>query len=117
MRGCQVVQPLQEPQRLLGLLLGEQDPGQDQVLGLPRIAWLVVGMQAALVRPAGGRCDLALGQQQPSRLRRDGVEPGGHVRARGDPPGLVHRRQGPSVVARACRIQAKVTRPVANGGV
>jgi hypothetical protein len=100
LRGRQVVQPPQKSERLLGCLPGEQDPGQDQVLGLPGIAGLVVRVQATLVRPAGGRRDIALGQQQPRPLRRDGVEQGGHVRARRDPPGLFHRLQGASMVAR-----------------
>ena len=35
------VQPLKEPERPVGLLLGEQHPRQHQILALPRIARLV----------------------------------------------------------------------------
>ena len=87
------MQPPQQRKRRTEAVLGEQHPGQHQILRLPRVARLVIRAEAAFFHPAGGRGDLALGQQQPGPLRRDGVEQAG--RARRDQPGLAHRRQGP----------------------
>src|SRR6266542_271601 len=72
-------QPLQQPQRLVGPVLGEQHPRQHQVLRLPGVARLVVWAEAALPGPAGGCGGVALGQQQPRPLRRDRVEQAGYA--------------------------------------
>jgi hypothetical protein len=69
--------------------LGHQHPRQHQILRLPGIARLVVRAKATLVCPPGGRGEVALGQQQPRPLRRDGVDQAGQGRARRDPPGLL----------------------------
>ena len=115
--GGRRVQPPQQRERRGGAVLGEQHPGQHQILRLPRVARVVIRAEAAFFHPAGGRSDLALGQQQPRPLRRDGVEQAGHSRARRHPPGLAHRLQRTSVVPWACRIHARAARPVASGWV
>jgi hypothetical protein len=93
------VQPLQQRERRARAVLGEQHPGQHQVLGLPRVAGFVVRAEAAMLRPAGGCGDLALGQLQPGPLRRDRVEQAGHARARPGLHGLLHRLPGAGRVA------------------
>ena len=81
-----------------GAVLGEQNPGQHQILPLPLVARVVSRAEAPFLRPAGGRGDVALGQQQPRPLRRDRVQQAGHRRARRDPPGLAHRLQGARLI-------------------
>jgi hypothetical protein len=92
------VQPLQQGERRGGAVLGEQHPGQHQILRLPRVGRLVVRAEAAFACPAGGRSGLALGQQQ-CPLRWDRVEQVGHRRTRRRPPGLFHRLPGCRLVA------------------
>ena len=111
------MEPLQQLQRPLGLALGEQHPGQHQVLALAGIAEPIVAPQPALLGPAGGVGDLTLGQQQPRSQRRHGVEQANRRRARLDPLGLPHRGGGAVRVALGRRIQARMARPVASGGV
>src|SRR5262249_32798364 len=53
-------QPAEEAERGLGLVLGEQHPGQDQVVPFPGVGRVGVGGQVALLRPAGGRGGIAL---------------------------------------------------------
>jgi hypothetical protein len=89
------VQPLQQSERLVGAVLGEQHPREHEILRLPGVARLIVGAEATLLCSAGGRGDVTLGQQQPRPLRRDGVEQAGHRRARCGPLGLAHRLQCP----------------------
>ena len=96
--GCRV-EPPQQCECLGGAVLGDQHPGQHQILRLPQVAGLIVRAEAALFHPAGSRDDLALRQQQPRPLRRNRVEQAGHIRARRRPPGLAHRLPGPGRVA------------------
>jgi hypothetical protein len=63
------------------------------------VAWLVVGIQAALVGPAGGGVDLSAGEQQPGLPHRHGVEQGDHPWAQLDAFGLADRLQGAGRVA------------------
>jgi hypothetical protein len=86
------VQPVQQRQRLTGPALGEQHARQHQVLGLRCVAGLVLGAEAVLFRPADGSVHVALGQQQPGPLCRDGIERSGGI-WRGL-HGLFHRGQG-----------------------
>ena len=67
------VQPVQQRECLAGLALGEQDPGQHEVPGLAGVVRLVVRAESGLLRPPGGSGQVALGQQQPRPLRRNGV--------------------------------------------
>ncbi len=90
-RDC--VPPVQQRERLARKALGEQYPGQHQISRLAGVVRVVAGAEAALLRPAGGSSEIALGQQQPRPLRRDGVEHPG--RARLGLPGLADGRQGP----------------------
>ena len=78
--GGRRVQQVQQRERLTGLGLREQDPGQDQISRLPGEMGLVIGAQASLFRPAGGFGRLTLGQQQPRPLGRDGVDESGRAR-------------------------------------
>ena len=64
----QRTQPVQQRDRLVGQILREEHARQHQILRLAGVAHLVVRAQAALVRPADGRDEVALGQQQPSPL-------------------------------------------------
>ena len=74
------VQPVQQRERLGGPLLGQQHPGQHQVSRLARVARLVFGVQAGLLRPPCGRGHVTLGQEQPRVLRRGRVEHPGRGR-------------------------------------
>ena len=75
-------QPVEQDQRRSGIILGEQQPGQDQVAWLARIVKRAVGPQTLISAPPGHLGHVSLGQQQPGPLRRDRVEqPGG---ARGE---------------------------------
>ena len=73
------VQPVQQRERLAGPVLGEQDPGQHQVPGLPCVVWLVVRAEAVLLRETGRAGQVALGQQQPGPLGGDRVEQAGRT--------------------------------------
>ena len=110
------VQPVQQRERLGGPLLGQQHPGQHQVSRLPRVVRLVVRVEAALFRPARGRGQVALGQQQPRPLRRDRVEQAGRVPAQTCMASPIASR-APAGSPAACRIHASVTRPAASGVV
>jgi len=88
------VQPLQKRECLAGLVLGEQHAGQQKILGLAVAGRLVASAEAAFLRPAGSSGHVALNQQQPCPLHRDGVEEAG-VLAKRDPPGFAYGVQGP----------------------
>ena len=90
------VQPAQQRKRPIGLPLGQQDARQHQVLTLAGVVRLVIRVQAAFLRPAGGLGQVALSQQQPRPLRRDRVEQPG--RARRGLRGLADRLPGPGRV-------------------
>ena len=109
------MQPVQQRECLAGLALGEQQPGQHQMPGLPGVVRLVVRAEAGLLRPPGGSGKVALGQQQPRPLRRDRVEQAG--RARRACPASPIASSAPAGSPLACRIHASVTRPAASGGV
>jgi hypothetical protein len=83
------VESVQHPQCLLGLVLGEQHPGQREVGGFFGVAGLVVRADATLGCPPCGRVHVAVGDQQPGPQRRSRVEPAGHRDAGSDPPGLL----------------------------
>ena len=86
----------QERKRLSRAVLGEQHPGQHEILRLVRVRWLVACAEAAILGPAGRSGDVALGQQQPRPLRGDGVEQAGHPLAQCGPSGLAHGLQCPA---------------------
>jgi hypothetical protein len=62
---------------LAGPVLGEQDPGQDQVPGFAGVVWFVVRAQAVVLREPGRGGQVTLGQQQPGPRGRDRVEQAG----------------------------------------
>jgi hypothetical protein len=97
--GGRRVQPPQQGKCLGGEVLGEQHPGQHQILPRPRVARIIIRAEAALLRPAGGCGHVALRQLQPGPLRRDRVEMADHSLARRHQPGLAHCLPGPSRVA------------------
>ena len=72
--GGRGVQPVQQGERLPGPVLGEQDPGPNQVPGLTCVVWLIVRAEAVLLREPGRCSEVALGQQQPGPPGRNGVE-------------------------------------------
>ena len=106
---------LHERERLSRALFGEQHPGQDQVLPFARVARFVDRAQASFSGPLSGASDVALGQQQPRPLRGDRVEQAGDVRASAARPASPIASSAPPGSPRACRIQARVTRPVPSG--
>ena len=71
---CRRVQPVQQGERLAGPVLGQQDPGQDQMLRLAEVTGSVPRAEAAALRPARGSGQVALSQQQPRPLGGDRVE-------------------------------------------
>ena len=83
--GRGVEQSLQERERRARVVLGEQHPGQYQILRFSRVIRLVVRTETSSRGQLCGRGDIALGQQQPRPLR---VEQGEHLRAQLDLPGL-----------------------------
>jgi hypothetical protein len=91
-------QPLQQGERAAGKMLREQDTGEHEILPLPGVHRLVVRAQAPLFCPADGRSHVALGQQQPRSVRRNGVGQVGHGRARAGPLGLNDRFAGAGCV-------------------
>ena len=93
------MQSLQQCHCLVWPVLRQQHARQHQILGLPGVARLVVRTKATALAPAVGGGDVALGEQQPRPLRRDGVEQVGHVRTWRHPLGLADRLQGTRVVA------------------
>jgi hypothetical protein len=103
------VQPLQQPQCLVGEVLAEQHPRQHEMFRLTEVAQLVVDTEAALLHPKDGRGDVALGEQQSSPLGRDGAQEVGHGRV-GDLIGFVDRLQRAAASPAAWRIHASVTR-------
>ena len=109
------MQPVQHSRRPAGPVLGEQHPGQHQIPGLPGVVRLVVRGEAVLLRPALGGGQVALGEQEPRSLRRDGVERAG--RARRGLPRFADRLQGLGLVTGRLPIHASVARPPASGAV
>jgi hypothetical protein len=57
-------QPLQQLERPLGITLGDQQAGQQQVLALARVAGRVLHVQTVRLHPAGGVGNLAIGDGQ-----------------------------------------------------
>ena len=104
------VHPVQQRERRGGPILGQQHPGQHQVSRLPRIARLVPGAQAGLIRPPRGRGHVALGQQQPRLLRRSRVEQASRRPGEACSASPI-AASAPSGSPVACRIHARVTRP------
>ena len=87
------------PQRLLGSLLGEQHPGQHQILTLARVAGLVLRAKAACPDPADGGVDVALDEGEAGPLGRHRVNQTDDHRAQRDPFGLPEGVQGAGPVA------------------
>ena len=52
---CQFEQPPEKHGCLAGKILGEQHPGQREIVRFPGLAWLIFGAKTALGRPAGDR--------------------------------------------------------------
>ena len=94
--GRRRVQPIQERDRPIGKALGEKQAGQHQMAGFPGVVGIVVRVEAAAAGPVGGSGEIALGQLQPSSLRRNGVEQAGG--ARGVVLGFAHRVEGSHAV-------------------
>ena len=88
------VHPPQERECPLRFTLSDEQPGQQQVLALARVAWLVAHVQPSCRGPLGGLGELALGEQQPHPFRAGRVEQVNHVRAGPDFPGFTDRRPG-----------------------
>src|SRR5258706_364635 len=91
--------PVDQREGLTRAVLREQHPCQHQIFPLLRVARLVVGAEAALLRPAGGRGGVTPGEQQPRPLRGYGAGQADHGRAGRDPLGLADRVEGPSRIA------------------
>jgi hypothetical protein len=55
--------PLEQRERLVGLVSGEQHPRQDEVLALSEVARLILHTQPTLGAPTGSIIHFALGEQ------------------------------------------------------
>ncbi len=90
------VQTIEQRHRQLRMILGEQQPGQDEVARLAGIVRRVAGAEAAVIGPPRRRRHVPLGQQQPGALSRNRVEQPG--RARGERLRFRHRVTCPGPV-------------------
>ena len=107
-------QALQESDRLAGArpsaVLGQEHPGQGDVLELAQVAEVVVGGQAPLARPAERFAQPPLRDQHPCPQRRDGPHVRGRSRRRTARSASSSRSSAPSRSPSASRIRAIATR-------
>jgi len=109
----EMVQPLQQRERLVRGLLGDAQPDQDQGLALVGIVGLALAGEAARGDPVGDSGELALSEQQPHPLHRGREDQvGDQLLAGQDPLGLPMASRAPGWSPHACRIQASAARLV-----
>jgi hypothetical protein len=92
------VEPSEECERLIGLVLRKQHARQHEVRWLSRIVRIVCWAEGALGCPPRGCVDVALREQESCPLRRNGVEQVAHGRVGGS-LGLSHGVQSTGRVA------------------